>query len=320
MGIQIRPASSERDFEGIAAILSHAENEVISAAELIENSQRALSAQRICHEIVAETNNVIVGYGTVFTTNTMESGRSLVKVWTHSEHRSKGIGAQLYEAVVAFAVSKGMRTLETNLFDNEAHSLRFAEARRFKIERHLFESEIELERFDATRFDTVIESVQNSGIRLFTLADAGHTRENLYKLWDVNYKTYLDDPATTGIFPDFEAFYTMVSDAPWFVAETQFLAADGDEYIGLAAMSYQRENNSFYNMMTGVRREYRGRQIALALKLMAIAYARQHGGKSIRTNNDSQNAPMLAINRRLGYMPLPGVYRMVKAEASSPIS
>ncbi|HEY7850574.1 MAG TPA: hypothetical protein VIC27_10950, partial [Ktedonobacterales bacterium] len=29
-----------------------------------------------------------------------------------------------------------------------------------------------------------------------------------------------------------------------------------------------------------------------------------------RTNNDSQNAPMLAVNRKLGYQPQPGFYRM----------
>jgi hypothetical protein len=31
----------------------------------------------------------------------------------------------------------------------------------------------------------------------------------------------------------------------------------------------------------------------------------------IRTNNDSQNAPILAINRKLGYTAEPGGYRMI---------
>jgi hypothetical protein len=34
--------------------------------------------------------------------------------------------------------------------------------------------------------------------------------------------------------------------------------------------------------------------------------------ESIITNNDSQNAPMLAINRKLGYVPRPGIFRLVR--------
>jgi hypothetical protein len=40
--------------------------------------------------------------------------------------------------------------------------------------------------------------------------------------------------------------------------------------------------------------------------------ARRLGAGTIRTNNDSLNAPMLAINRKLGYCPLPGYFRLVK--------
>ena len=63
-----------------------------------------------------------------------------------------------------------------------------------------------------------------------------------------------------------------------------------------------------FNAFNGVRREYRGRGIALALKLLAIDFCRRSGAARIRTNNDSENAPMLAINRRLGYVPEPGWY------------
>jgi RimJ/RimL family protein N-acetyltransferase len=53
--------------------------------------------------------------------------------------------------------------------------------------------------------------------------------------------------------------------------------------------------------MTGVDREYRRRGLATGLKVLAIARAREMGYRSIRTFNDSTNAPMLAINRKLGF-------------------
>jgi hypothetical protein len=46
--------------------------------------------------------------------------------------------------------------------------------------------------------------------------------------------------------------------------------------------------------------------------LMATRYARSLAATFIRTNNDSQNAPILAINKKLGYKPEPGWYKWEK--------
>ncbi len=40
----------------------------------------------------------------------------------------------------------------------------------------------------------------------------------------------------------------------------------------------------------------------LALKLCGIAYAREHGGTSIKTWNDSPNTAMISINQQLGFV------------------
>ena len=88
---------------------------------------------------------------------------------------------------------------------------------------------------------------------------------------------------------------------------------DGAEkYVGLSAVGYFASDNYMYNLFTGVDREYRGRRLAQALKALSIRFAQEYGADYIITHNDSQNGPMLAINRKLGYQPLPGVYRMVK--------
>ncbi|GCE09357.1 hypothetical protein KDAU_66860 [Dictyobacter aurantiacus] len=76
----------------------------------------------------------------------------------------------------------------------------------------------------------------------------------------------------------------------------------------MTAAGYFPTTNSMYNMMTGVEPEYRGRGIALALKLLVIRCARKYGVAYLRTNNDSENVPMLTVNRKLGYLPVPGKY------------
>lgn len=46
---------------------------------------------------------------------------------------------------------------------------------------------------------------------------------------------------------------------------------------------------------------YRGRGIAVALKLRAIAWARQQGVRWFYTSSETGNGPMIAINKHLGY-------------------
>jgi mycothiol synthase len=64
--------------------------------------------------------------------------------------------------------------------------------------------------------------------------------------------------------------------------------------------------------MTGVLREHRGQNLALALKLAAIQYATQHGFTELHSNNASTNAPMLAINQKLGFERSPAQIQLEK--------
>ena len=60
-----------------------------------------------------------------------------------------------------------------------------------------------------------------------------------------------------------------------------------------------------YHNMTGVRRAWRGRGVAAALKRATSRGPIAGGLELLETENDESNAPMRAINRRLGYRPLP---------------
>ncbi len=58
--------------------------------------------------------------------------------------------------------------------------------------------------------------------------------------------------------------------------------------------------------MTGTARAARGRGVATAIKRAMILWARDEAGlTALRTTNEERNAPMLAINRKLGYRPKP---------------
>jgi GNAT superfamily N-acetyltransferase len=266
--------------------------------------------------VMEDDKNFIAGYAYAVHPSWAPVGHFWLWVNVHPDFRGIGIGSALYEDVEQFALANGARELQVEVKEGDSHSIRFSEKRGFYAYRHLFESTLDLESFDETPFQGLISSLEAAGIRFFSLAEAGNTQEALRKLYSVNYATALDIPGSNGTWIPFEEFEAMVRRAEWFNPEGQLLAASGEEYIGLAAVQWIPEKQGAYNLMTGVIPPYRGRKIALALKLLAIRYARQKGARYIRTNNDSHNAPILAINNKLGYQPLPGKYTMKKSVGS----
>jgi RimJ/RimL family protein N-acetyltransferase len=93
---------------------------------------------------------------------------------------------------------------------------------------------------------------------------------------------------------------------PEYLAAGHFLVKDGARYVAESNL-FLTENppDVLYQGITGTRGEYRGRGLALALKLRTIEYARALGKREIRTWNDTLNAPMLAINTNLGFVRQP---------------
>ena len=64
---------------------------------------------------------------------------------------------------------------------------------------------------------------------------------------------------------------------------------------------------SAWHDMTAVARDARGRGIAGALKRATIRWAIADGLEVLEAGNDTDNAPMRAVNARNGYQPLPDV-------------
>ncbi|WP_338044239.1 GNAT family N-acetyltransferase [Paenibacillus oryzisoli] len=89
-----------------------------------------------------------------------------------------------------------------------------------------------------------------------------------------------------------------------------FFAMKEKEIIGITLLKPQRE--AMHTIFTGVSRDFRGKGIARALKLLSIRFSRDIGVLKLRTNNRSTNAPMLAINQALGYISEPGKWILEK--------
>ena len=89
--------------------------------------------------------------------------------------------------------------------------------------------------------------------------------------------------------------------------EATFIALAGDEVIGYAKFSLTAaQPTTAHHDLTGVKRAWRGRGVARALKATQITWAKANAYEEVRTRNDERNAPIRHLNREFGYRPTVG--------------
>ena len=89
-------------------------------------------------------------------------------------------------------------------------------------------------------------------------------------------------------------------------------APRSEAYVGLSQLWYSPEPDMLRTGLTGVRRAYRRRGLALALKVRSLAFAKQQGYRRVITDNESNNRGMLHINEQLGFVKNPAWLHYVK--------
>lgn len=310
--VKVREVIPALDFWRLPVLLNRVEQEPVTIDTLYRWHFRE-SPGRVQRRVVAEdARGTLIGYGILNREAYLPPHEFYLWVMSDPDCRGDGIGRALLHNLEMYARLQQPAALTSEVADNDPLSLAWAERRGFRVARHSFASILELSTFDEDRFAGTIERVEAAGIHFATMADFPDSRAYQQHLFELNRETALDIPNYESAFPTFDAFRSTVFESEWYQPEGQIVALLGDEWVAMSAIRYIAEDNSMYNNMTGVRRPYRGRGIALALKLLTIRYARARGATFIRTHNDSANTPMLGINRKLGYRPETGIYWLRK--------
>ena len=158
--------------------------------------------------------------------------------------------------------------------------------------------------------------VAEHGITLLTVADWPNP-EALSKLHVLDGATRKDMPGTFPNLPEtFEDFKQRVN-SPDRPHDRWWIALDGDRPVAMSYLKFPPVRGSVWTGYTASDREYRGRGIARAVKLQTLAQAAELGIAAVHTDNDSENAPMLHINERLGYRSRPGFVSHLKRVGSN---
>ena len=310
---RIRLADPAQDFPRIAELLSSSGVETTDAQDLIDEHNVEMAGRILRHAVAVNDKGQIVGYNFAGHYPSMPTHQYYVNVVVDPAHRNRGIGSQLWDEVAQYLHKQSADALLADVQEDDLIAYRFAEKRGFTVRIHQLRAVLDLSTFDDSKYNGFTERVEAMGIRLAAFADVEQTEENIRKLYDINGVAALDDPASDGAYINYENWRKVIFGGSWFQPAGQMIALDGDKFVGMSAITYDKDENIGFTLISGVDAAYRDRKIMQALKLRAINYARSKGADRVVTELETVNAPMRAINQKFGFVEEPGKYEMEAA-------
>ncbi|HYG59177.1 MAG TPA: GNAT family N-acetyltransferase [Symbiobacteriaceae bacterium] len=312
MPVHIRPVRPD-DYPALAAIADAAFPGVPhTAEELLEED--APTPPILIERWVADLDGRVVGTASYFQNESRYDPRKFwLDAFVHPDWQGHGIGAALFDHVMGALAPYDPVSVRTFTREDIPRGLPFLERRGFVEGKRTWESHLNLEAADLSPWAGAEARVQEQGIVLRSLpelqAQAGW-EARLLELYNAIQVDIPDiDPATPLSPEQFDQTYLGSGS---FLAEGHFIALDGGRWVGMSSLWKRSEFGTLSTGVTGVLQGYRGRGIAMALKMRGIAFAREQGVKVITTYNASTNRPMLSINERLGFTREPAWIHLIR--------
>jgi GNAT superfamily N-acetyltransferase len=218
--------------------------------------------------------------------------------------RSRGIGGQLWAAVERHARQIGARTLRSWAVGEGSPGEQFLRARGFKLVERELQSWVDPSSLDETQLERVVATAAERGFRVVGLDRMISSREA--DLRRVFLGADGDAPGHAASQPVAAGtFRRVILQNPLLDLECSTVVLHGDEPVALSWLKGDREVGRYGVEFTGTASSWRGRGLAYLAKLSALRLVARAGVRWVGTANDQNNAPMLAINRRLKHRPLP---------------
>lgn len=311
--LNIRPFE-ERDYPAIAAVLMAAwPDEAHSEISLREHDRHAPEIR--WGRFVAEVDHQTVGVGEYTQFEGMYHPQKFgVWVTVKPAFRSQGIGTTLYRRVLEAIEPHNPISILSSTREDQPHALAWLKKLGFVQKMRYWESRLDVQRFDFGPWAGKIEAVQAAGFELRSMKELEGDPAHKQKAYDLWLEARLDVPRPEEMSEvRFEDYCKWVFESRYYLPEGHFVAVDQHtgQYVALSTL-WKTDGDYLHTGLTGTRRAYRRRGLALALKLKGIRFAQAYGAKEIRTGNESNNRAMLSINEALGFVKQPAWIDLVK--------
>jgi mycothiol synthase len=290
--ICLETPSTARHFEQWAAIMERVQGDVYDVDELayvMQNDEESAW-------ILASRGDEPLGCGVGRPSSIAGSLYAMARVLR--EHRRQRVGTKLCEALSEHAARAGLTSLWGRIEEGDAASLRFAENRGFREVSREYEVVLDVAEAD-------VAADPPAGIEFVSLAERPDLVRRVHEVDvevgpDVPSHEEAHEPMTL------ERWHTTYLEGPGAMPAACVVALAEGEIVGYTGLRRRGSASpTAENLLTAVRRPWRRRGIATALKREQIARAREAGVEQIYTTNDETNVGMRGVNARLGYRPAP---------------
>jgi GNAT superfamily N-acetyltransferase len=287
MGFEIR-AATPADAVGIAGVWAAAMPQLVKTAKGIESELRTSTSRVV---LIAVEGSAVVGYGNVYLPAPEDQGpRVRVTVTVPPEHRGRGIGSAVYEAIARAAQEAGAAKLLIVVADDDK-SKEFATHRGFTIGRRMSHAKADLAEIPES-------GPVPPGLQLVDYNDLTPKA-----LWVADSAVAGGDPSGLSHAPEYDEWVRTDWNHPDLRRDLSIaLLADGI-VVSFANTSADPERKVIWSNLTGTGPTYRGLGLAKVVKSAALRRSREAGFVTAYTGNDAGNLPMLAVNKWLGYQP-----------------
>lgn len=313
--ISIQPADPLRHFTAIADLMNTQETEPNSAASLAEWYNKQIE-DGIRFSVAVTPDGKVIGFNGIYRDNLNLERHYGLYLIIEQDFRSHGLGSRLYDNLINEATDLKARALKTRIRDTCEEGINFAIKRGFVTKKHSIEMMFDLHTWDDQRYVPTLHSLEAQGFQFTNMEELGDTQEVRRKLYTLNSTAAATDPGSDGISPwaSFEEFEKDVCHSYWYRPNGQIVAIDAQngEWAAMSAITVFAGADHAYNLFTGTDVRYRGRKLAQAVKALALRKARSFGVDTVRTSHNSENAAMIAIDTKLGYVRTPGTLIMEK--------
>ena len=307
--LKIRPL--ERDEAPLAA-------DIMTAAFPREPEDPVLVAYRWAHprdgwshgRFVAEVDGVAAGYleWSHGPWSQLPERHGWVEVYLDQEHMDEAVLDELWRWTEDSIAADGAQTLNAACGEDEPEMLKVLASRGYARKRTERVWRLDLVEHGPRMVAdarSARDRMQAAGIAMKTLDRWTHP-ERFERLHAVHELMRQDVPHTSPLLPQTISDFMTRVEAPNTRSDRWWLALDGDQPVAMSYLSYPPVRGHVWTNFTGSHPAYRGRGIARAVKLQSLAQAVELGVPEVRTDNDSENKPMLHINQTLGYERMPG--------------
>jgi GNAT superfamily N-acetyltransferase len=313
--MKILPATPTH-YQGIAEVLTALYPETpTSALEVAEREKRRDPKLKFKRWVATESDQIVgMGY---YSQSIWFAHPQKFMIWVGvlPEHQGHDIGSMLYDSIMQGLQPFDPIALRATASEDRIRSIRFLEKRGFREVIRDIRSELDVQAFDLSRFTNLENRFRARGIEIKILPELENDPDRNQKLYDLDWELSLSVPGdlAAGIGRrGLDNYISYAISSPNVLPQGFFVAVKGDEYVGLSHVLSREKGVSLYQGLTGVKPQYRRLGLGLAMKIRVIAFAKAAGYATIFAENDAKNTPMLAMNKRLGYVRKPDLITFEK--------